>query len=218
MGFGQRINELRKENGLTQKQFADELNLSTTTVASWEKEVKKPSFEVLILISEKFNVSLDWLCETKKQNEFEVKTWSDIIRMLYAVISCKHIPGKLSFLEDKKGVDRVSLSFAEYLAEPDYYPDEAGAPKNKYTELNSLIGAIDEDNSFVFESPIYKFFNNYSRMKKLVDENAIDNEIFDMWLSKSLEKYDFNIWQKSESVYIPDGEEVKTNADNNEEE
>lgn len=216
MGFGQRINELRKENGLTQKQFADELNLSTTTVASWEKEVKKPSFEVLILISEKFNVSLDWLCETKKQNEFEVKTWSDIIKMLYAVISCKHIPGEISFVKDKKGVDRFSLSFAEYLAEPEYYPEEAGAPKDKYTELSSFPDEQSQDSLFAFESPIYKFFTNYSRMKKLVDEKEIDNEIFDMWLSKSFEKYDFNIWQKSEPVYIPNGEEVKTNADNNE--
>ena len=73
MGFAQRINELRKENGLTQKQFADELNLSTTTVASWEKEVKKPSFEVLILISEKFNVSLDWLCETRRNAGYSAK-------------------------------------------------------------------------------------------------------------------------------------------------
>lgn len=29
---------------------------------------------------------------------------------------------------------------------------------------------------------------------------------------------DNNIWRKSETVYIPNGEEVKTNADNNEEE
>lgn len=217
MGFGQRINELRKENGLTQKQFADELNLSTTTVASWEKEVKKPSFEVLILISEKFNVSLDWLCETKKQNEFEVKTWSDIIRMLYAVISCKPIPGEISFVKDKNDFQRVSLSFARYLSYPEFY-DFLGAPQDIYVEVAGKAENGSEQYEYEFESPIYKFFNNYSRMKKLVDENAIDNEIFDMWLSKSLEKYDFNIWQKSESVYIPDGEEVKTNADNNEEE
>lgn len=216
MGFGQRINELRKENGLTQKQFADELNLSTTTVASWEKEVKKPSFEVLILISEKFNVSLDWLCETKKQNDFEVKTWSDIIKMLYAVISCKPIPREISSVKDKKGVDRFSLSFAKYLAEPEYYPEEAGAPKDKYTELSSLPDKQSQQSFFAFESPIYKFFTNYSRMKKLVDEKEIDNEIFDMWLSKSLEKYDYNIWQRSEPVYIPNGEEVKTNANHNE--
>lgn len=215
MGFGQRINELRKENGLTQKQFADELNLSTTTVASWEKEVKKPSFEVLILISEKFNVSLDWLCETKKQNEFEVKTWSDIIRMFYAVISCKHIPGEISFVKDKNDFQRVSLSFARYLSYPEYY-EAWGAPQDIYVEVGGEAKNGSEKYEYEFESPIYKFFTNYSRMKKLVDEKEIDNEIFDMWLSKSLEKYDYNIWRKSEPVYIPDGEEVKTNADNNE--
>lgn len=56
-----RIKELRESKGLTQQQTADTLNLALSTYRSYETGTREPSVEVLIQLSELYNVSLDWL-------------------------------------------------------------------------------------------------------------------------------------------------------------
>ena len=185
MSFGKRVCTLRKENNLTQKQFSEVLNLSTTTIASWEKDVKKPSFEVLIMISKKFNISLDWLCETDSENELKIKTWADIVKMLYSILSCEAIPKNIAFCSDD-GIERCSLSFAKYLSEPEVLPPNLFS--DEYFETTAPTENTDEE-IFTFENPVYEFIDRYCTMKKLLENHDIDKEIFDMWLVKSFEKY-----------------------------
>ena len=57
----ERLKELRKENGLTQKQVAKIINKSETGYASWEQGLAEPCINDLIAISEYYNVSIDYL-------------------------------------------------------------------------------------------------------------------------------------------------------------
>ena len=57
----ERLKELRKENGLTQKQIAKIINKSETGYASWEQGLAEPCINDLIAISEYYNVSIDYL-------------------------------------------------------------------------------------------------------------------------------------------------------------
>ncbi len=59
--FSSRIVELRVENGLTQENFAKEINVSQSTVAKWESGSREPSFDMLILLAKHFKVSTDYL-------------------------------------------------------------------------------------------------------------------------------------------------------------
>ena len=61
MTLGDRIYELRTTKGLSQEQFALEIEVSKETVAHWENDVVMPSIHKLILLSELFDVSLDYL-------------------------------------------------------------------------------------------------------------------------------------------------------------
>lgn len=61
MEFGEKIRELRKENQLTQEQFAAQLNVTRQAVSNWENNRNLPDLEMLILISSKFHISLDEL-------------------------------------------------------------------------------------------------------------------------------------------------------------
>ena len=61
MTLGERIYELRKTKGLSQEQLSLEINVSKETVAHWENDVVMPSIHKLILLSELFDVSLDYL-------------------------------------------------------------------------------------------------------------------------------------------------------------
>jgi transcriptional regulator with XRE-family HTH domain len=60
--FSERLQELRKEKGLTQKQLADEINVSERGVQNYELGERKPTFENLMALADYFSVSLDWLC------------------------------------------------------------------------------------------------------------------------------------------------------------
>ncbi len=57
----ERLKDLRKENGLTQKQIAKILNKSETGYASWEQGLAEPSINDLIILSNFYNVSIDEL-------------------------------------------------------------------------------------------------------------------------------------------------------------
>ena len=61
MEFGEQIKTVRKEQKLTQEQFAGELNVTRQAVSNWENNRNLPDIEMLIRISEKFHVSLDQL-------------------------------------------------------------------------------------------------------------------------------------------------------------
>lgn len=72
--FGKRIKELRKKKGLTQEQFADDFGVSTGTVAMWETDKRKPTYDGLTKLCEYFAVTLDELTgnpEIQPVNLFE---------------------------------------------------------------------------------------------------------------------------------------------------
>ena len=59
--FSDRIRELRKEAGLTQKELAKKLQLTNSTICDWEKERSEPNIEQLRILSIFFEVSTDYL-------------------------------------------------------------------------------------------------------------------------------------------------------------
>lgn len=59
--FGENLKELRLSNHLKQKDIADKLEVSATTVLRWENNYKYPSVENLIELATFYNVSLNYL-------------------------------------------------------------------------------------------------------------------------------------------------------------
>lgn len=68
--LGKKLMEIRKENKMSQEEFAELFNVSRQTVSAWENSKSYPDIETLIRISEKFNISLDILL---KENTKMVK-------------------------------------------------------------------------------------------------------------------------------------------------
>ena len=60
-----RIQEQRKLNGLTQEQLAEKLNVSRQSISKWESNQSFPEIDRIILMSEIFNVSTDYLLKEK---------------------------------------------------------------------------------------------------------------------------------------------------------
>jgi transcriptional regulator with XRE-family HTH domain len=59
MQLGKTIVNIRKENNLTQEDFAKRFNVTRQTVSNWENEKSYPDLITLIKISDEFGYSLD---------------------------------------------------------------------------------------------------------------------------------------------------------------
>ena len=60
-GIGERIKEIRKYRGLTQKKLADELGVSAQVVSNWEREYSYPSKDDLLNLSNFANWPIDYI-------------------------------------------------------------------------------------------------------------------------------------------------------------
>ncbi len=61
MELGKRIVKIRKDNKLTQDDFAEKYYVTRQTISNWENEKSYPDLETLVKISNDFNISLDTL-------------------------------------------------------------------------------------------------------------------------------------------------------------
>ncbi len=55
--IGARIRKYREEKGLSQKQFADMINVSNARVSNWEQGINRPDADILADICRALNVS-----------------------------------------------------------------------------------------------------------------------------------------------------------------
>lgn len=61
MSIGNQISAIRNEQQLTQEQFGELLHVTRQTVSNWENEKSYPDLQILIAMSNQFDVSLDTL-------------------------------------------------------------------------------------------------------------------------------------------------------------
>lgn len=62
------IKSIRKKYNLSQKEFANLLNVHQTAVSQWENDRTKPDINIAKTISQKFNISLDVILGNKLSN------------------------------------------------------------------------------------------------------------------------------------------------------
>lgn len=61
INIGTQILKIRKEKGLTQEEFGKIFHVTRQTVSNWENEKSYPDLQILIDISNRFDISLDVL-------------------------------------------------------------------------------------------------------------------------------------------------------------
>lgn len=61
MDFGNKLKELRTQNGLTQQQLATQLGVTKSVVSFYERQERTPSPDILRKLAAVFHVSSDFL-------------------------------------------------------------------------------------------------------------------------------------------------------------
>lgn len=89
--IGSIIKDIRKQNNLTQNEFASILGVTFQAVSKWENDKSIPDITILKEISNKFNVDLNYLISGKKVNinkkSFFKKNMIIITVIIFIIIS-----------------------------------------------------------------------------------------------------------------------------------
>ena len=64
-----RLREAREKSGLSQQYVADELHVTRQSVSNWESRKVYPDLDNLVMLSDLYEVSLDWLLKGEKPEE-----------------------------------------------------------------------------------------------------------------------------------------------------
>ena len=68
MNLSEKLKNAREKAGLSQKDVAEALNISRQSVSKWETGKAYPDIDNLIILSELYNVSVDYLIKDKQES------------------------------------------------------------------------------------------------------------------------------------------------------
>lgn len=167
--LGKKLTEIRKENKMSQEEFAELFNVSRQTVSAWENSKSYPDIETLIRISEKFNISLDILLKenTKmvKDIDRKVKDNKKLKIIITVLLTCLVL-----------GV--VILLLNSYWEEKEYKEDRA-----RYQEIISnlnLLGFSKKDGigySEIIEDDVTYYV--YAKFPEALKEGISANKVLE---------------------------------------
>ncbi len=124
MEFNEKLQELRKQKGLTQEELASALYVSRTAVSKWESGRGYPSIDTLKEISTFFNLTIDELLSggellniAENDNKQKQNRFCDLVFGLLdvSVVLFFFIPLFAERGEAIKAVDLLSLTVSPYL-------------------------------------------------------------------------------------------------------
>ena len=72
MSLGSVIKQLLESHNISQKQMAEDLYISQSTLGTYIRCIREPDFTTLILFADYFNVSVDFLLEHKISKDSSV--------------------------------------------------------------------------------------------------------------------------------------------------
>lgn len=130
--FSERLKRLRMEKSITQKELADRLHISRSTIAGYESLGKEPDGEKLCALADFFGVSVDYLLGVTDSRELTSPAPAAAQRPVEAAIA-----GELGSLSDRQ-LDRL-FGYIQALKE---LPEGAASQNTAIVEKN-----VSEENS-----------------------------------------------------------------------
>lgn len=125
--FGERIREVRKNAGCSQKEFCALLDIPQSTLSAYETDRMQPTVASLVNIATKFNVSLDWLCGIEKT----VSSFGTMGDVLSAVYNLTEIEGlKIDFTINDRPQDDVENPTDRWFVQMTVYGNDSANPNN----------------------------------------------------------------------------------------
>ena len=107
--FGNRLKTLRENHNLSQKEFANILNIANSTWSQYESDKRVPSDEVKLQIAKYFNVTTDYLLGNETPAKFKPqltdKDKKDIAKQVEDMLDGLDADNPISFQLDGNEID-----------------------------------------------------------------------------------------------------------------
>lgn len=173
--LGDKLQYLRKDMSMSQKDFADFLGIPQPSLSAYENNRNSPTVDVLINIAKKCNISLDWLCGISSAKH-TLSSLSDVAEVLYALMETKDI--KLNIVVH------------------DHLPNDTETDDNKWYTSITIYGN-DPENKFNADlcKIIAKVENDYMDLESF----AVSKEIYETSKEKTIEYYGLPLQKKIHS-------------------
>lgn len=155
--FSSRIKELRKYLDQTQMQFAEFIGVTQSALSGYENSDRMPSCDVLINISKKCNVSIDWLCglSDKMTLDKHITTYKDLFQLLIAVLDTRYVNKEAPVIDEIDAeFSRVRFTFHDDVNIQNFF--------SKWCDMFKLYstGTIDEE---LYQMWLEKQLKEYDR-------------------------------------------------------
>lgn len=95
MELGKRIQSLRKMKGISQDELADKVGVSRQAVSKWENEQSIPDIDKVILLSDYFSVTTDYILKGEETTQQENRSFNTS-QLLYIASTAFLVIGLLS--------------------------------------------------------------------------------------------------------------------------
>ncbi|WPK10680.1 helix-turn-helix transcriptional regulator [Lysinibacillus louembei] len=150
MNLSGKIKKIRVENKLTQEQLAEKLQVSRSTISSWETGRSYPDLEMVIVICDCFNVSLDFLLredeEMVRKLNFGMKQKRILIGLVFilAALLINTLVSTTSFQANMKNLEITNINLIR---------DVSYNGENPYKDWNTTIN-LDMKSKNIFFKPV----------------------------------------------------------------
>ena len=137
--LGNKIAMKRKNLGMTQVEFAEQLSVTRQTVSRWEAGTVMPDIDKISDISRILGVSCDYLLKDEAENEEQAVSGNHLSRLL------KNAEGKtvrLNFFEDAADADLFNVPCTILAFEGNWMKVSAVTKKGPIEKLISLASIL----------------------------------------------------------------------------
>ena len=182
MESGQIIKEIRTKHGLTQNEFAERLSISRSALTQLEAGNTKPSFEVIRVLTEAFDVDPVRFFPPKKSG-----------KRIGAEVTAANVQGILDFYRQHYGIqynevmeDRMIDIFLELESDT----KRVEALRNVY-RIYRAVSRITEKLERDFMDPLKRHLNTVKTLKKINEEGLAEE--LNKEVTESSEQLNFNL-------------------------
>ena len=184
--LGDKIKEIRINEGLSQEAFAKELGYaSKSTINKIEKGINEISYDKLILLIDKYNITLDQIFET---NSNIIPLPKDKSSNLYVSFSARSNGNSENIIKYMSEDNDTFISFKDLFINScnkcNYECMTVNKCKYRHDDIYNLIEISLKYNKIIFVVPMYSgnpsslYFTLMERMQDYFNNNEINYPIF----------------------------------------
>lgn len=163
--LGERIQILRKNMNMSQKVFAEFLEIPQPSLSAYENNRNSPTVDVLINMANKCHISLDWLCGISTF-QHQLASLSDVSDFLYSLLETNEIGAEIEIHNH-------------------LYDDIETETERWYTRL-TFYG---NDNNYKYNGDLCNMIKKISNDFKELESYAVSKEMYDLAKEKTREYY-----------------------------